>query len=206
MKLKNLALVFVLVMMVISGCQSNIFTPPSPPEIIQNLTTEQIENITSHSYGNNCIVRWPDGSVIRVYDETNFSLIDEVLNEWNEVIAPKISLIKTDNKDQAAVVITFQQLDNNGGRAWVWYDNEYRIYKGLIGIDSDIFTYLEANFGKKALEHAKGLYLHEMGHILGLNNHLDDGLMATPYQSNYVDPLARQFIWLLYELPVGWCF
>ncbi len=191
-------------MLVISGCQSSIFTPPPPPEVIQNLTPEQIENVISHSYGENCVTRWPNGAVIKVCDETQFVLIDEVLNEWNEALFSKVSLVKVEDKNQADVAIVFQPLDSNSGRAWVWYDGEYNIYKGIVEIDPEFAS--NTISGRRGLEYIKALYLHEFGHILGINNHFATGLMATPYQSKYIDSVTRQFIWLLYELPVGWCF
>ena len=49
------------------------------------LTPEEIELIRKWGFGGDYVVRWPNGYV-DVYDETNYSRMQEVLNQWNSAI------------------------------------------------------------------------------------------------------------------------
>ena len=105
--LKKKSLICLLVLLVLTvyliGCDT-VFPPGISPGI-PDLTLEEITLLTEHSYGGNCVIRWPIGSIIEVYDETNFSQLTYVLNEWNKVLEGDVVLIITNNSSEAEVRI-----------------------------------------------------------------------------------------------------
>jgi len=86
------------------------FTSTSEPEI---LTPEEIELIREWGYGGDYVIRWPDGYV-DVYDETNYSQMQEVLNQWNAAIDGPVSLRLSSNPNSPVKVYYDQSLDQEG--------------------------------------------------------------------------------------------
>lgn len=194
LKKKSLLCLSVLLVLTVylTGCDT-VFPPGISPGI-PDLTLEEITLLTEHSYGENCVVRWPIGSIIEVYDETNFSQLTYVFDEWNKVLEGDVVLVITNNSSGAKVSIVKNDLQGSlAGHATVWWSN-YEIYKGLVEIDPDkginnLFT-----------------YLHEFGHILGFHNHFEEGIMAQGSGLIYVDQKVKDYFSILYSLPTGYCF
>ena len=169
------------------GCETT--TPlASPPQ----LTQEDIILLTSHSWGGNCVARWRDGAVIEVYDETNFPLLEEVLNDWNEVLSGSIVLVITDDPNEAEVTIVFGSLSSDGQAEIKWHN--YSFYEGRVIIDPI--------GGRNNL----AIYKHEFGHIVGVYNHFAAGLMAAVVTSEEIDQEVKNYLKLLYSVPIGYCF
>jgi len=193
--LKKKSLICLLVLLVLTvyltGCDT-VFPPGISPGI-PDLTLEEITLLTEHSYGENCVARWPIGSIIEVYDETNFSQLTYVLNEWNRALEGNVILVTTNNSSEAEVKIIFNNLQGFSGYATVGWNN-YEIYTGLVEIDPD-----------RGIENLP-IYLHEFGHILGFHNHLEEGVMAQGSGLIYVDQKVKDYFSILYSLPTGYCF
>ena len=172
----------------LAGCE--ITTPLAPPP---QLTQEEVVLLTSHSWGGNCVARWRDGAVIEVYDETNFPLLEEVLNDWNEVLSGSIFLTTTDNPNEAEVTIVFGSLSSDGQAEIKWH-NDLSFYEGRVIIDPI--------GGRNNL----AIYKHEFGHIVGVYNHFAAGLMAAVVTSEEIDQEVKNYLKLLYSVPIGYCF
>lgn len=131
------------------------------------ISAEQKAFLRDHSFNSLKVVRWPDGSLIKVYDETNFEDLDYVLEEWNKVLNKKIFLIKVEEKERANVIIRFEDMSEKGyaGLATTHFYCWGRIKKGEIKIDP-------------VCGRITSVYLHEIGHILGCGNHLGEGIMS----------------------------
>ena len=171
----------------LAGCETT--TPlASPPQLAQ----EDIIFLTSHSWGGNCVARWENGTVIEVYDETNFSLLEEVLNDWNEVLSGNIVLVITDNPNEAEVTIVFGSLSSDGQAEIKWHN--YSFYEGRVIIDPI--------GGRNNL----AIYKHEFGHIVGVYDHFATGLMAAVVTGKGIDSQVKNYLKLLYSVPIGYCF
>lgn len=196
LKKRSLICLWVLLVLTVylTGCDT-VFPPGISPGI-PDLTPEEITLLTEHSYGGNCVIRWPIGSIVEVYDETNFSQLTYVFDEWNKVLEGDVVLVITNNSSGAEVRIVKSDLQGSvAGHATVWW-NDYKIYKGLVEIDFEWET------GNEPID----LYLHEFGHILGFHNHLEEGVMAQGSGLIYVDQKVKDYFSILYSLPTGYCF
>ena len=67
------------------------------------LTPEEIELIRKWGYGGDYVVRWPNGYV-DVYDATNYSQMQEILNQWNTVIGGPVILRLSSNPNSQVKV------------------------------------------------------------------------------------------------------
>jgi hypothetical protein len=77
------------------------FKSISEPEI---LTPEEIELIREWGYGGDYVARWPDGYV-GVHDETNYSRMQEVINEWNDAINGPVKFYLSSNPNSPVKVM-----------------------------------------------------------------------------------------------------
>ena len=75
------------------------------------LTPEEIELIREWGYGGDYVVRWPDGYV-DVYDATNYSQMQGILNQWNAAIGGPVILRLSSNPNCPVKVI----FDSNIGQ------------------------------------------------------------------------------------------
>ena len=95
-----------------------------PP--IASLTPEEIELIRKWGYGGDYVVRWPNGYV-DVYDATNYSQMQEVLNQWNSAIGGPVVFRLSSNPNSPVKVIfdSSLELENSCGHAndVVWGDD-----------------------------------------------------------------------------------
>ncbi|PIW11580.1 MAG: hypothetical protein COW35_06180, partial [Candidatus Infernicultor aquiphilus] len=114
MKRKLILLVMLLLMaMIISGCDITGITPPisENPE----LTSEEISLIRKWGYGGDYVVRWPNGNgYVDVYDATNYSQMQKVLNQWNAVIGGPVSLRLSSNPNSPVKVIFDSYIGQEG--------------------------------------------------------------------------------------------
>ena len=69
--------------------------------------------IREWGFGGDYVVRWPDGYV-DVYDETNYSQMQEVLNQWNAAIDGTVSLRLSSDPNSPVKVYYDQSLDQEG--------------------------------------------------------------------------------------------
>jgi hypothetical protein len=71
------------------------------------LASEEIELIRKWGFGGDYVVRWPNGYV-DVYDETNYSNINEIIDEWNSVIGGPV-IFRLSNNYNSPVKLVFDE-------------------------------------------------------------------------------------------------
>jgi hypothetical protein len=126
------------------------------------LTYEEKELIQKYGWGNNRVIRWPDGYV-EVYDATNFSRMQEVLDRWNEVIGGKV-IFYLSNNPQSPVKLTYnpelreENLCYHIDTHW----SNYQLYAAEIKINPDA-----SSCGYPQNSYA--LYLHSFSGIAGFD-------------------------------------
>ena len=174
-----------------AGCQITLLSPPAPTCI--PLTEEERQVLIDHSFDPPKVVRWPDKTVIEVYDETGFPHFDYVLNEWNRCLEGKVTLVRAGNPGEAEIQIVFGDVEEPlSGRALTYYSDDGRIYRGFVTIDRPAGGYNVTT------------YLHELGHNLGCHHHLERGLMQQGSGLQRIDEYTRWYFNLLYSLPAGY--
>jgi len=97
--MKKLLLVLVLVSIVLLiGC--NGVTPSLPDEIPFDLINEYIKY--------DVVIRWADGEIVSVYDETNYEGTRDILNEINAAIKGPI-VFQLSNKPNSKIKVIFKE-------------------------------------------------------------------------------------------------
>ncbi len=134
----------------------------SPPGSKKILTPSEKELLKFHSFCEDKIVRWPDDTIIYVYDETNFSDLDIVLDAWNDFFARKtysnIILKTTRDPKEAQIIITW---DDGTVPKDLWaltvsyfYTSTGYIYSAKIWIKDSIESYLNSSEMRYTVEKA----------------------------------------------------
>lgn len=151
-------------------------------------------------------VRWANG-VVKVYDETNYPRLQEVLNAWNEAIGGIITLVPTIDmfkgeiniwqRPKEGIVFDFLTTRIND-------DNSFSTV--TVGVPfysiEGVTYYSEGN--KADDETAFRTYMHVIGHALGFYRHTKNGgLMSDPPGTSQIGELEKTFMRYLYSLPPG---
>jgi hypothetical protein len=163
------------------------------------LTHKEKELIRRFGWGdNNRTIRWPEGYV-EVYDATNFSKMQEVLNQWNEVLGGKVEFYLSNNP-QSPVKITYNselRKENLCGHIDTHW-RSYRLYTAEITINPDgsFCGYPENSFG---------LYLHLFSGIAGFNAWKRGTVRKRDWQDfTLISEIMQMMIKALYKVPVGY--
>jgi hypothetical protein len=92
------------------------------------LTPEEIELIREYGYDSEYVVRWPDGYV-DVYDKTNYSRMQEVINEWNSAIGGPVILRLSSNPNSPVKVVFDSSLEEEGscGNWDIGWEEDYTL-------------------------------------------------------------------------------
>ena len=80
------------------------------------LTPEEIELIREWGYGGDYVVRWPDGYV-DVYDATNYSQMQGILNQWNAAIGGPV-ILRLSSNPNCPVKVIFDSNIGQEGYCW----------------------------------------------------------------------------------------
>jgi hypothetical protein len=162
------------------------------------LTHEEKELVRRFGWGGNRTIRWPEG-YIEVYDATNFSKIQEVLNHWNEVLGGKVIFYLSDNP-QSPVKITYnselRKENLCGQRDTHW--RSYRLYAAEITINPDgsFCGYPENSFS---------LYLHLFSGVAGFNAWKGEVVEKRDWQDfTLISEIMQTMIKALYQIPAGY--
>lgn len=162
------------------------------------LTEQEKKLIKKYGWSNNRVIRWPDGYV-EVYDDTNFSRMQEVLDQWNEVVEGKVNFYLSDNP-YSPVKITYdhtlreQSMCGHVDAHW----RNYRLYAAEITINPD-FSFCgfpEDNFG---------LYLHLFAGVVGFDAWKGTTVDRREWQEFTLIPdIMQRMIKSLYKIPTGY--
>ena len=163
----------------------------SEPEI---LTPEEIELIREWSFGGDYVVRWPDGYV-DVYDETNYSQMQEVLNQWNAAIDGPVSLRLSSNSGSPVKVIFDWSLEEEGfcGQYYNRWQN-YTFSEAVIKINPYCESYNYA------------LYLSMFNAVVGFNFWAEVSPCPFEIWSNFntIPDMIRTMVHALYKVYPGY--
>jgi hypothetical protein len=169
-------------------------------EEFPQLTYEEKELIQKYGWGNNRVIRWPDGYV-EVYDATNFSRMQEVLDRWNEVIGGKV-IFYLSNDPQSPVKVTYnpelgkENLCYHIDTHW----SNYQLYAAEIKINSDA-----SSCGYPQNSYA--LYLHSFSGIAGFDVWEGTTIGQKDWQNfNLISEIMQTMIKALYQLPSAYNF
>jgi len=168
------------------------FTSTSEPEI---LTPEEIELIRKWGYGGDYVVRWPDGYV-DVYDETNYSRMQEIINEWNVAIGGPVILRLSSNPNSPVKVIFDSSLEEENLCYHVDWD---------FGENYD-FSKIILNINPKCLTYGYPLYLHPFNAVAGFNAWAD--VDPCPFEDwsnfNTIPDIIKTMLRALHRVPPGY--
>jgi len=202
MKRKLILLVMLLLMaMIISGCDITGITPPisENPE----LTSEEISLIRKWGYGGDYVVRWPNGNgYVDVYDATNYSQMQKVLNQWNAVIGGPVSLRLSSNPNSPVKVIFDSYIGQEGYCLKVnnQLSNDYTFSEVMIKINPD-----ESYCGYPNTTYSA--YLCAFNAVAGFNYWAE--VSPTPFSewTNFsrIPDTIKTMVHALYKVPPGYC-
>ncbi len=162
------------------------------------LTYEERELIRKYGWGNNRVIRWPDGYV-EVYDATNYSRMQEVLNQWNEVAGGKV-IFYLSNNPQSPVKVTYnpelsqENLCYHLDTHW----RSYQLYAAEIKInpDSSLCGYPKNSFA---------LYLHSFSGVAGFDIWKGETIDQKDWQNfNLISEIMQMMVKALYKVPPGY--
>jgi len=162
------------------------------------LSNEEKELIRRFGWGGNRTIRWPDGYV-EVYDATNFSKMQEVLDQWNEVLDGKV-IFYLSNNPQSPVKITYNSAlrkENLCGHIDTHW-RSYRLYAAEITINPDgsFCGYPENSYA---------LYLHFFSGVAGFDAWKGEVVEKRDWQNfNLISEIMQMMIRALYKVPPGY--
>jgi len=161
------------------------------------LTEQEKELIRKYGWSNNRVICWPDGYV-EVYDATNYNRMQEVLDQWNEVIGGKVIFYLSNNL-QSPVKVTYnpelsqENLCYHLDTHW----RSYQLYAAEIKInpDSSFCGYPRNSYA---------LYLHSFSGVAGFDVWKGETVVQKDWQDfNLISEIMQTMIKALYKLPSG---
>jgi hypothetical protein len=168
-----------------------IFNQPS-------LTPEEIELIRKWGYGGDYVVRWPNGYV-DVYDATNYSQMQEVLNQWNAVIGGP-AILRLSNNPNSQVKIYYKLIFGYCGNRDVKWNEDYTFSTIDIQISDNT-----ASCGYPSTKYA--LYLFMFKNVAGFKGWTTKG-EDVPYEewTNFteINDTMKKMVKALYKVPPGY--
>jgi len=158
------------------------------------LTEQEKKLIKKYGWSNNRVIRWPDGYV-EVYDDTNFSRMQEVLDQWNEAMGGKV-IFYLSNNPQSQVKVTYNpelsrenlcfHLDTH------WRD--YQLYAAEVKINPD------ASFCGYP-KNSYALYLHSFSGVTGFDAWKGETVDQKDWQNfNLISEIMQMMIKALYKV------
>ena len=162
------------------------------------LTEQEKKLIKKYGWSNNRVIRWPDGYV-EVYDDTNFTRMQEVLDQWNEAMGGKV-IFYLSNNPQSQVKVTYNpelsrenlcfHLDTH------WRD--YQLYAAEVKINPD------ASFCGYP-KNSYALYLHSFSGVAGFDVWKGETVDQKDWQNfNLISEIMQMMIKALYKVSPGY--
>ena len=162
------------------------------------LTHEEKELIRRFGWGGNRTIRWLDG-YIEVYDATNFNKMQDVLDQWNEVIGGKV-IFYLSNNPQSPVKITYNSAlrqENLCGHIDTHW-RSYKLYAAEITINPDgsFCGYPENSYA---------LYLHFFSGVAGFDAWKGEVVEKRDWQNfTLISEIMQMMVNALYKVPPGY--
>lgn len=168
---------------------------------IQVFELEEIELIGKWGFGGDYIVRrWPDGHV-DVYDETNYTRIQDVIQEWNAAIGGTV-IFHLSNDSNSPVKVKFDPdiSQDLAGQYFVYCsDDNYEFYRADVNIQKNYLDSLD-------LDTKYCLYLWLFSGVAGFNIQAD--VDPNPYREwwnfSMIPDDIKTMLRGLYKVPCGY--
>lgn len=192
-------IMFSLIAITISSCDISGIIPPIQDDTnTAELTTEEIELIRKWGFGDEYVIRWPDGYV-DVYDETHYSRMQEIINEWNSVIGGPV-VFRLSNNPNSPVKLYCKSISGYCGNRIVNWNEDYTFSK----IDLQINCY-EFDCGHPSAKYS--LYLFMFKNAVGFKGWTTKG-EDVPYEewTNFttINDTMKIMVKALHKVPPGY--
>jgi len=117
-----------------------------PLPALPGLTPEEIELIRKWGFGGDDIVRrWPDGDV-NVYDETNYTRMQDIINEWNTAIGgPIVFRLCSDPNSLVKVKFDPDLNQDLAGQYLIYCSDDYEFYRADVNIQKNYLDSLDSD-------------------------------------------------------------
>ena len=167
---------------------------------LSRLTPEEIELIRKWGYGGDYVVRWPNGYV-DIYDATNYSRMQEIINEWNLVIGGPVILRLSSNPNSPVKVIFDSSLEEEnlcGDSNEIWGD-DYAFSEITIKVNPS-----ESCCGSYNIKYC--LYLIAFTTVVGFNYGADVSPIPFEDWSNFstIPEIIKTMVHALHKVPPGY--
>ena len=171
------------------------------PRDLPPLTSEEIELIRKWGFGDDYIVRrWPDG-YLDVYDETNYTRMQDVLNEWNAAIGGPV-VFHLSNDPNSPVKVNFDpDLSQDLAGQYLVYcsDDDYEFYRADVNIQKNYLDSLNSDT-------KYCLYLWLFSGVAGFNIQAD--VDPNPFKEwwnfDKIPDIIKTMLRGLYKVPCGY--
>jgi len=164
------------------------------------LTPEEIELIREWGYGGDYVVRWPDGYV-DVYDATNYSQMQGILNQWNAAIGGPV-ILRLSSNPNCPVKVIFDSNIGQEGYCWTVNNQEgddYTFSEVMIKINYD-----ESFCGYPNTTYTA--YLCAFNAVAGFNYWVE--VSPTPFDDwnnfNTIPDIIKTMVHALYKVSPGY--
>jgi len=167
---------------------------------LTSLTPEEIELIRKWGFDGDYVVRWPNGFV-DVYDATNYSQMQEVLNQWNAVIDGPVILRLSNDTDSPVKIIFDPNSGYCGDYEDIQWGDDCAFLKVIIEISPDEYTCETYNLNTKYC-----LYLHMFNAVVGFNYWAEVDLCPFEDWSNFntIPDTIKKMVHALYKVSPGY--
>jgi len=163
------------------------------------LTPEEIELIRKWGFGGDYVVRWPDGYV-DVYDATNYSLMQDVINEWNDAIDGPVEFYLSSNPNSPVKVIFDSSLELENlcfTQNWIW-GLDYAFSEVIIKINPS-----GSGCGGSNTKYC--LYLVAFRRAAGFAGWTTKGIPFEEWSNfNTINDTMKKMVKALYKVPPGY--
>jgi len=169
--------------------------------LLASLTPEEIELISKWGFGGDYIVRrWPDGYV-DVYDETSYTRMQDILNEWNTAIGgPVVFHLSNDPNSLVKVKFDPDISQDLAGQYLVYCsDDNYEFYRADVNIQKTYLDSLDSNT-------KYCLYLYLFSGVAGFNIQADVDPYPFEEWQNFdkIPDDIKTMLRGLYKVPCGY--
>ena len=168
---------------------------------LSSLTPEEVELIRKWGFGGDDIVRrWPDGYV-DVYDETSYTQMQNILNEWNTAIGGTV-IFHLSNDPNSPVKVKFDpDISQDLAGQYLIYcsDDDYEFYRADVNIQKNYLDSLN-------LDTKYCLYLWLFSGVAGFNIQADVDPNPFKEWQNFdkIPDDIKTMLHGLYKVPCGY--
>jgi hypothetical protein len=184
------------------GCESTILSivawgTGQSVSTTSSLTSTEIELIRKWGFGGDYVVRWPNG-YMDVYDATNYSQMQEILNQWNAVIGGPV-ILRLSSNPNSQVKVYYKLIFGYCGNRDVKWSEDYTFSTIDIQIsDNDSCGYPSTKYA---------LYLFMFKNVAGFKGWTTKG-EDVPYEewTNFteINGTMKKMVKALYKVPPGY--